>query len=61
VARGSQVTDFLGVFGECAARPGQACLWALIDANPDDAELRQAFAAWSIDETNDQAATEALR
>jgi hypothetical protein len=35
--------------------------WALIDASPDDAELRQAFAAWLQDEADDPVGAEAVR
>ena len=34
--------------------------WALIDASPDDAELRQAFAAWLQDEADDPVGAEAM-
>jgi hypothetical protein len=35
--------------------------WALVDRNPEDAEVRLTMATWLIDEANDQVSASALR
>jgi hypothetical protein len=35
--------------------------WALVEQNPDDAETREAFAVWLIDEANDPTGADGVR